>query len=193
MRYVIGFGTGRSGTVSLAKLLNDCKNVNVSHEFRDRGVYHRLSWKFKQNEAKERLDNLRKLEGKLVGDVAHYYLNYLGRDAEETVKSFMKKSRGFNHWMSPHTKVFKDGKYRHIDWDRTFPKYNDATSKRQAISFYVNHYYIRCMGLIGLYPKRIFLLDIKEINNKKKQKELFDFLEIPEEDRVYQRIWENKS
>ena len=76
--YVIGLGTGRCGTVSLAKLLSGCKNTNVSHEFRERvDIHYRLSWEFNEREAERRVQNLKSISGNLVGDVAHYYLNYV--------------------------------------------------------------------------------------------------------------------
>ena len=206
-KYIIGLGTGRCGTVSLAKLLNDCKNVNVSHEFRERGDKHyRLSWDFQEEEAKRRIENLKKLEGNLVGDVAHYYLNYIDylnnnlenvkfillyRDASEVVNSFMKKSGNFCHWLSPEHPVFKMNNYKHIDWDRTFPKYDECQTKEIAIRKYYTEYSLLAYVHSINYKDKFFVLNIRELNNK--QKELFDFLEIPEEDRVYQTVWENKS
>jgi len=204
-KYIIGFGTGRCGTKTLASLLNGCKNVNVSHEFRERGDRdYRLSWKFNAKEARTRVENLKKLEGNLVGDVAHYYLNYiphlrekfgndikfvnLFRPSEEVYNSFLRKTKK-THWIPKDHPKWKS----HEPWTRTFPQYSDVTDNEHGLNNYLRDYYITSYTFGCIYTNQIFYIETKDLNKKEAQKRLFDFLEIPEEDRVYQNLWENRS
>ena len=43
------------------------------------------------------------------------------------------------------------------------------------------------------YPNKIIIINIKNLNLPKIQKKLFDFLEIPKKDRIYQSVTENKG
>lgn len=204
-KYIIGFGTGRCGTKSLAKLLNHCNNVNVSHEFRTRfDPGYRLAWTFNEHEAKERLQNLKKISGKLVGDTAHYYLNYipyfsellgdnikfiyLHRPSEEVRDSFLKKTNK-THWIPKDHPCFR----QHEKWTRTFPQYPNAKDNKNALMHYIAEYLHESYIYSYVFKKKMFVLETKDLNNKTKQKELFDFLEIPEKDRIYQKVWENKN
>lgn len=204
-KYIIGFGTGRVGTKSLAFLLNSCKGVNVSHEFRGRGDRnYRLSWYFDEKEAEERVKNLKKIPGKLVGDIGHYYLNYipylhgvfgkdikfvnLFRDSKEVFESFLRKTNK-THWLPKEHPNWKS----HEPWSRTFPKYDNAENHLHSLNKYLEEYYCTSYYHNTKYKDSIFILETKDINNINKQIELFDFLEIPESDRAYSNKWENKS
>jgi len=206
--YVIGLGTGRCGTKSLAKLLNDCKKVNVSHEFRKRNRPYVLSWELDEVEAQKRVIAFNSFRGNLVGDIASYYLNYveyfiqhlenvkflyLYRKPSEVVESFMKKSFKYCHWLSPDHAGFKKGRYQRIKWDITFPKFNEAKTKREAIQKYLLYYEQRMSQLILKYPERFLVIPIESLNDFPFQKKLFDFLEVPEENRFRQLVMENRS
>lgn len=207
-KYILGLGTGRCGTVSLAKLLNNCANVNVSHEWRERNdANYRLSWKYSSEEIINRCNKIHELKGNLVGDIAHFYLPYitflqehfkdnikfiyLERDAEETVQSFMKKSKNWCHWISKDSKVFIENNYKAISWDRTFPKYN-TNSKEEAIERYVYEYHDYANALF-LNNSNMLKIKTENLSCKSTIKQIFDFLEILEEDRNYNMIWENKN
>ena len=99
--YIIGFGSGRCGTMSLANLLNSCKDTCVLHEMKilyvgggttlrssDRirelmkqgeaiRIHRKLSWEFNEQEAKEKIYDLTHINKPFVGEVAFYYLNYI--------------------------------------------------------------------------------------------------------------------
>lgn len=207
-RYVIGFGTGRCGTVTLAKIISNCFQCNVSHEFRERGTYHRLSWYYSVSEIHKRAEDIAGLKGNLVGDVAHYYLNYihslntmlpqakfiyLERDIEETVASFMKKSGNWCHWIPEYSPVFMENNYKAIDWDRTFPDYPYAKSKEDAIRKYVISYHEQANKLCEIYSDKMLKIKTKDLCKEDTLNKIFNFLEIPLNDRCYDSVWENKN
>jgi len=208
--YIIGLGTGRCGTMSLSKLLNDCKGINISHEFRNRGdSQYRLKFYFNKQEADRRIKHLKNLKEEFVGDIAHYYLNYidyfmenlpnlkliyLDRDINETVKSFMKKTKKVGnrcHWLPINHPDMIKNKYTHEPWSRTFPKFPQAKNKEEAFKIYCKGYFEVVLNLSKKYS--IWYLNVKDLNLKSKQKGLFNWLKIPEKNRVYQNVWENKS
>ena len=85
----LGVGTGRCGTVSLAKLIGGCDKCEVFHEANWQSKQHKhntpLPWVFDESQALLRMKNMKKRESvnSLFGDVAFYYLNYLDLFLEE--------------------------------------------------------------------------------------------------------------
>jgi len=146
---VIGLGTGRCGTKSLTKLL-DRGHANVTHECRPV-----LPWKVDEGMLDLKLDELQsRVSGRvnLVGDVSLYFLPYvraiqervsdcrfvcMRREKELVVRSYMRHSRNKNWWQD------HDGSVYRIDneWDKCYPKFNDASSKEEALSLYYDLYY----------------------------------------------------
>ncbi len=132
-RIVIGLGSGRSGTASLAALIdrqrgglcfhemnpscavfsgNPQSHVNAVREFRsilDGNDRASLSIDYSRPASVETYGKLQQMsEVRLLGDIAYYYLNYVGdilnvepeckfvclkREREQTVASWMKKSQ----------------------------------------------------------------------------------------------------
>lgn len=209
--YIIGLGTGRCGTKSLAKLLGECKESNVSHEFRREGYDHYLNWYYNEDVFQRRLNDFLTLKGEFIGDVASYYLNYiekfkeelpnlrviyLYRNINEAVKSFMIKTqrpgdREVNHWLSHKHKLFQDDKVIKMMWDVCFPKYRNYKTKKGLIKRYCKEYAIKIKELKEKYPNLIFPVDIKVLNDRPIQKALFDFIGMPKKYRKYQNVKEN--
>ena len=73
---VLGIGTGRCGTQSLARLINGCKMTACEHEMPDN-----LPWKFDRELYEKRARELSRgtLTHVAYGDVGSYYLNYVSR------------------------------------------------------------------------------------------------------------------
>lgn len=206
-RYVVGLGTGRCGTQSLSKLLNDCEDSNVSHEFRRIGLPHRLSWNFDIDEINERIEFFRQLDGRLVGDVASYYLNYIPyliqrfpnlkiiyliRDAEEVVESFYERTeqRSVCPWLNIGHKYFIFKNYRINDgFYKCFPKFDYVNDKIEAIYEYCKLYKRIMNDYLSMYDN-ILIVPTNKLNEL--QEEIFDFLELPLVNRNYQFLWENK-
>lgn len=96
-RLVIGLGTGRCGTRSLAKMFNSHPDIDAWHEQKC------LLWNFDEKIAKRVIDRMLNGDGRKKCDVGYYWLNYtdflineydakmvcLKRKKQEVVESFM--------------------------------------------------------------------------------------------------------
>lgn len=164
-RVVIGLGSGRCGTASLARLLNLQPNVSVTHE----GCP--LPWEFYQ----EAWDwNMRKLNSgkppwgeEIIGDVGYYWVNYverllnirpdtkficLKRDRQEVMDSYMAHSSGLNVHPTD-------------DWFRMFPRYN--LPKKEAVGAMWDDYYRISEGWAVKYPKSFSIMEMHDVLNDK--------------------------
>lgn len=178
---IIGIGTGRCGTHSLAKILDSQKDAGITHELGDQPY---LKWK---NDPKisNVILHFRK-EGttkKFFGDVSFYYLNYLEeilrefpdakivsikRDPDSTVASYMKWTEGRNHWKE-HTGI----RWRKCVWDDCYPKYE--LDKKESIQQYWKDYYLKVDELSKKYPSNFFHLNMEDLNSEKRVEDLLDF------------------
>lgn len=196
----IGIGTGRCGTMSLAQLINGCKDCTVYHELRAHTEL--LPWKFDKQLALRKLKMLREIPGIVYGDIAFYYLNYIEffiervpdirvihiyREKSAVIRSFMNKTEGRNHWMPPNSKYRVD-----TIWDKYFPTYTDVATKPEAISRYYDEYLSLVATLIKKYPERILSIDVGQIDDKQQINKLFCFLNIPKGKRKFDQIVANK-
>lgn len=175
---VIGLGTGRSGSTSLARLLARAEGASMTHE--NPPI---LYWP----PTTEQLDfHLRRFEVlsryyPLVGDVAHWWLNGLEplrtafpevcllgvrRDTAATIESFERiKGRGrgaINHWQD------HDGSYwvRNI-WDPCYPSAEvdvqeggHEAGRRLALRQYIEDYNERMQR-----DSAIWLFSLEELND----------------------------
>jgi len=120
-KLIIGLGTGRCGTKSLATLLNAQENSNVTHE--DPPV---LPWEFDEKAAQDKLESLLKRDADFVGDVSFSYLNYIEwfkRNYDNCY--FIYIYRDFNSFVKSWMNKFKHkGQYK--DCDKIFPTPIDA-------------------------------------------------------------------
>jgi len=184
---IIGCGMPRSGTKSISKLLSNCKNVNIPHEFKIC-----LPYEFNRNKLRQKLFHIEKLKGNIIGDVAHYYLNYIEelikhhnakiivmkRDKKKVSKSI--KSLGWNPYIQ-----------KKVEGSEAFPFY--AKNVDTATEFYWDDYYKKIRELQHRFQNKILVVDIEWLNSKEGITKIFDFCEIPEEDRKYKtKIRENK-
>lgn len=186
---MIGFGTGRCGTTSLAKIINGCKNVSVSHE----SYAFRVDWYRTSKRRIRRMANTFRRyieEDILVGDVALYWLPHIGsirahfpniklvhifRNKEEVANSFLRKSDPPADRLRPERKT---GQRVRLG-DHMFPTI-DGFDLRQSYEFYWEMYQKWAKSISNVYH-----LDVYQLNNKKALVKLFDYLEIPERDRVF--------
>ena len=202
----LGVGTGRCGTVSLAKLIGDCDNCVVFHEANWGHKQHKhntpLPWVFDEDQASLRMKNMKKRESvdSLFGDVAFYYLNYLDfflekypnlkivhiyRDKEEVVKSYLAKTssefgpKDYDNWT-------KGSNIADKIWTPCYPQY-EVDSKREGISRYYDEY----ISKTEKYKDRMFEIDVKNLNSFEYQAKLFDYLQIPHGSRKYREVMEN--
>jgi len=185
-RLVLGLGSGRCGSTTLANLFAAQKNCYFSHEHPPL-----LGW----NDDSSTLDfHLRRFQLLLelfqtVGDVSHWWLNYfrsiresipnmravvLRRDKEETVNSFLRIKGGggkgsVNHW------VEHDGSYwRKNWWDDCYPKYQ-ANTLQEAIEKYWEEYYRLAEEFENEFPEQLRIFDIAILSSTAGQRKILEF------------------
>ena len=202
----IGIGTGRCGTKSLAKLVDNCGGCSVFHEANWQTKQHKfntpLPWEFDEKLAKQRIQNMKKRNGiySLFGDVAFYYLNYLDyfienyptlkivhiyRDKESVVNSYLAKTskeeslREYDNWTTGAKSIDKI-------WTHCFPKY-DTADKKEAIGLYYDEY----IRATKKYKNHMIEINVEEINTFVGKNRIFEYLEIPYSSRQYDAVREN--
>ena len=197
-KYIIGIGTGRCGSKTLTQLLNDCSNCNFRHEWviREKKTFRRiyanrgkklLTWNFNLEKAQERLKELKELKGKIVGDIGYFYLNYidyfmnnlsnlkiihLERDKKAHLKSQMKVGLGLRI------------EHKH----KALPVFPYAKTIEDSINKYWELYKREVAILKCKYPGKILTIKTENLSKNHIQKIIFDFIEIPKQNRIYQSI-----
>jgi len=167
-KLTFGIGTGRCGTVSLCQLLNHQEYANFTHEERPL-----LSWKNSEKKMISlRINKILKRDGLYVGDIAFFYLPYietildiypdakiicLKRKKEEVITSYMKKTKGRNHWVK-HYGIF----WEKCEWDKCYPSYKKIL-KKNALKKYWEDYYSTVDKLLSHYPNSIKIMDMHRI------------------------------
>lgn len=155
MRLILGLGTGRCGTKSVARLLHNQEGVVASHEYKYPYKHeHRVS--YEKSAALLRWDgnssidplvkDLRSRDCEVAADVSFYALPYVGRfreefdtsvfhiqrDRSEVVESYCKWMGERNHW-NP-----KEGE--ESVWDRCYPTYDPGLALEEAVGRYYDEY-----------------------------------------------------
>lgn len=197
MRAFIGVGPGRCGTTSLARILNGCKNTMVTHE-----AYPSPWYKAERNIGALVLA-MRGSGGVLTGDVSCTHLPHLGalrdpirdlkivclhRHKDEVVRSFMKRK----HLppLRPSDREIRMNNLARMGYDPEstllWPVI-DAASSEQAWGFY----WEMAEEIMAGIADPVLHLQMRQLNDDFSLEKLFDFLEIPESDRVFpkQRVW----
>ncbi len=192
---IIGLGTERCGTVSLASFLDDQPGTRVIHEGALQEERHLFNWDVNSDKVVAYLEQLeQRLGTRRFGDVAFYFLPHaeaivkrwpnakfvvLQRPRSETVESYMRYTSDRNHWMS------HDGsKWEHDPtWDPKFPTL-DAHSKEAAVAKYWDLYYRRIDALIEMHPDAFSLYAMRDLNKREKRKKILAFLEYKTEEMV---------
>ncbi len=187
---VIGCGTGRSGTLSLSRIIGRCRGMYCTHE-----AAPLLPWEWNEHLYRGKVALLRDSPDS-VGDVYFAYLPYLRRlfddvdglrvvcmerDREQVIRSYVgwTRDRNVNHWMR------HDGtRWNRHGWDTAYPKF-DATSKEEALGMYWDFYYHEIRAIRDEHPDAVMVLPVEELNTEEGQSLLFDFLDMPAADRYY--------
>lgn len=196
---VLGMGSGRCGTFSLARVLGAQEGAAVSHE-----EPPLLPWR-----ADDAAEVIRRRFARwrcmrpgaaLVGDVASSYLPYveevvalepairivcLKRPRDEVVESFCRWLDAVhplptNHWAEQPAA----GWYHDPLWTRIFPQYE--TQDRQAgIARYWDEYYARADALARRYPEQVRVFEAEAaLNSDEGLRDLLTFVGVPPERQV---------
>jgi len=190
-RMLFGLGTGRCGTMSLARILDSCKEACITHEGRVLTPHANglLPWVVDEGLLWSNVKELREKDYPIVGDVGFYYLPYVDlilsrypdskfisvqRDKEGTVESYMRKTVGRNHWQP----IGRGSNWRRDPkWDPCYPKY-DSTTKYKALEKYWEEYYKTCKALSLKYPDNIRVFPMEDLNSTRGLKRIAAFVGI---------------
>ncbi|MBI1374559.1 MAG: hypothetical protein GC159_17720 [Phycisphaera sp.] len=189
-KLVIGIGTGRCGTLSLATLLSAQLDVHVGHESRPL-----LPWNPKDatEDIVARFETLQKRHqrARLVGDVAFYYLNYvpillehfpdvkvvcLRRSLEGTIESY-------DRWVSQHHGDNVDNwrqdrqGLQSNEWTPCYPKF-PVSNRRDGIRAYWKTYYQTVEQLAQAYPGAIRVFEMSSLNRVNDIRQILNFVGI---------------
>lgn len=197
-KYIFGLGTGRCGTLSLARLLSLQDESFVTHEgllvtekvcFGEKFL-PLLGWNFSEPEIRAHVGSVTQFQGDVIVDVAFYYLNYveylikhlewirficLKRDRAATIRSFLQWNR-FNIFDSREERA----KMQLTVWHRCFPKY-DLLTKKESLVRYWEDYYRQSECLAARYPQNFRIFDTAVLNSNHGVREILTFLDIPSE------------
>lgn len=194
-KVVIGLGTGRSGSTSLAQILSTMEDSRSTHENPPL-----ISWTPEPEEVRFHIRRFGRLSAHfaVIADVSHWWLNAIDnvfdhfpdgkaigvfRNPDACVRSFMKiKGSGHgscNHWV-PHD----NGIWAPARWDSTYPTYgvpphawrNPDEAKVELISRYVREYNFSMTSLAKRFPNNVVLVKTEDLNDPFTQKLIFDFV-----------------
>jgi hypothetical protein len=184
-RIVIGFGTGRCGTKSLARFLDQQPNVTITHEhlpsmFPQWGNYFdymSLLLKYK--------------ESFTVGNIAYAWIEYIDRiltdfedarvicidrnDDEAVVESFWSYMYDMDQYGS--------------DPLKSWPFFGQPTKERIADAVYLYKYKQRV--LLAQFPQILHVFT-RDLNDRFKQFEILEHIGVPEDKMILKMGHENK-
>ena len=204
---LLGIGSGRCGTRSLAVLLSRQPSTAVWHESRPL-----LPWDTRHSPQTMQSRFTALIQARpnaaRVGDVAHFYLPYieeiieafpavrvicLKRDREETAESYARwiaqtrRGAPVDHWRSSRTGLVPDV------WDQCFPKY-PVTDLREGVRCYWDEYYQRAEELVIRFPDKIRIFDTAAtLNDPERVGWLLDWAGIPTNDHDFTVVHANKG
>ncbi len=203
---VIGIGTGRCGTVSLARLLNKQDGCKVTHE-----AEPLMPW-LKEEATQEEREILRRVYGledpmqpyrihaerfkerlkthRLVGDVASFWLPYLDNIAEDfpdfkVIALIRADKQAFVESFVKKTGgedgvnhwIDHDGtKWQRNIWSMIHPSY-DAETKREALGRYYDDYNRAIMEMAKEHDN-VLVVRMEDLSSHEEQDRIFAFLGI---------------
>lgn len=185
-RLIVGLGTGRCGTVSLKTLLNCQRDTDATHE------KMLLPHKFHEGKYKAYMRKLWGRRVKIAADVALWNLSYVGeilaeypttkllclqRDREETVQSFMRKTKnGRNHWTRFDSKYWDEKKWPNehkCPYRNSYPRFD--ADKEEALGFYWDYYYAVAWTYQKAFPDNFRIFPIEFLNIRDGCEKILDF------------------
>jgi hypothetical protein len=194
-RIVLGIGSGRSGSTSLAAMLATIGESCCTHENPPL-----ISWRPESEEIEFHLLRFRRLAlyHPLVADVSHWWLNVVdllfaefpqarvigtSRAVDSCAGSFMRikgSGRGsYNHWAP-----FDNGIWAAARWDPAYPTYpvpehaaiDPDGVKLELIARYVHEYNQAMHALAQRFPDRVMLVQTENLDDEAMQNAIFDFV-----------------
>jgi hypothetical protein len=179
-KLILGTGSGRCGTTSLARLLAFQPETTSTHELSEPGV----SMLAVPTEDPAFVfgtfrDVVASRSNRFNADCAFYWLGIvdrlvahygdrlrivcLERPRDEVVASFERKAAPFNHWQHHDGTV-----YQHIVWDQCFPKFPQAQDRREAIGLYWDHCQALATDYATRHPRHFRRVPMSDLNDPAK-------------------------
>lgn len=204
---ILGIGTGRCGTKSIARTLSRNPATHVLHESPPPLPWDR---NLAETSLLERFNHIAELCGphERIGDVASYYLPYveeiigvwpdvrvicIKRDRECTVESFVRwiarTRHGVNvdHWRAERKGLHSD------PWDVCFPKYA-VDDIREGIRRYWDDYYASVESLVRKWPNVVRVFDFDSVFRQAEGlPDLLNWVGIPKPDQALAVEHANRS
>ncbi len=200
MKWIIGCGTGRCGTSTLAHLLNNQDGARVTHE---RFTYN-LHWGKMDGWMQKMIDASKKHDGHLYGDVALQWgsvaadwLDYgaqlvvMKRDLKSYLESWKYKAGRRNNWQP----VKEGGTPGRSRWYNGFPNFSGCSSKEEALTRFWHFYYEELIPpLVDAYPGQVGVFRLATtFNTEAGQHQLLTFCGItPHMQRLQVGLKKNK-
>lgn len=176
-KYIIGLEAGESGGRALSYILNRLPGSRVGYrspwnKFRCSG---HLPWKKDKIKLDNKIRSLTESGGDIIGDVGNYYLNYIEdlivrlpnlsiicvyRDKCSNIDALMRKT----DYPGSH--------------DHTYPFIPNMMYKRDYIETYYDIYKDAIAALLIYYPKRILLIDVKDLLDQDGYNRVKSFLDV---------------
>ena len=188
MRHVvIGLGSGRCGTMSLAVLLESQDGVVCTHELGRPFPWNGSAWL-----VGHRLSHVITDAGEndIGGDIAYWYLPQvdhihdfldgevrfvcLKREREACLKSM----KNWNSWLgiNPY-QTHNASKWRRSIWDVTLPTFDFCTIE-SAMEKYYDGYYQLAEHFEEAYPGKFKIFDMDDLNTDDGVRGILDFVEV---------------
>ena len=200
-RIILGCGTGRCGTFTLARLLRR-SGAAMTHEMNTKQNL-RLPFDIDKEKFTKVCKHFESVKQRAVGDSDLVYFRYLElfiekypdikivclkRNKEDTIKSFVKKCGGKNWWSKHGYKKWINDVINFI----RFPKY-ETENLEEAIGLYWEYYYQEINRIRKKHPKNILMIETEKLSYREKQIEIYDFCGISRIDRVFDKTHYNSS
>jgi hypothetical protein len=192
---IFGVGSGRCGTSSLRLFLDLQRDVSVTHELNFHGIRQPMPWQPDFPLARRQLEQLLQKPSAIKGDIGFYWLPYtewilqqfpdsrfvcLKRDKTDTVASYLRRTKGRNHWLQHSGAHWKPDEV----WDKAFPKYN-IEDKQEAISQYWDDYYTAAGRLQREYVRNFRIFPLDALNSHEGQGAILSFAGILPTDMIF--------
>ena len=174
-KFIIGFGTGRCGSKSLATLLAKQPSIVSSHE----GV--ELPWEYNPKKFVESLSQILFLsDNKTPCDVGFYWIQYLDKlinifPNTKAIYLYRNKEEFIDSWLR---NISMKNRKMHL-----FPDYN--MESKEGLSEYYDYYDKKLNTLLDKYPDNIMPFHYYDLlNDESEQIEMLSFMGIPKAEQV---------
>ncbi len=189
-RLLIGLGSGRCGTLSLAKLLDDQPEAMVSHEGKPFGEEQRagvMYWIADKTTVWLTVARILYYEAEVVGDIAFVYLPQvdriidrhervrfvcLEREKETCVPSLLAKVTRME--INPYQSHNGD-RWPHSEGRFALPKFDSVDTLPEAIGLYWDMYHRKAVTLASLWPDKFRIFPMEDLNTEEGVREILEF------------------